>query len=280
MRLRFEPLAWPFLGLLAVLILGSAQYASNLGFFFSFWLAATTILGLLATRRRLLRLAVRPLHVDSGFEQQPLHLTLELRGEEGAIIEAGFQNGPMAAAIPTPEGTSLTLDLPRRGRGMHLLPPLCLSMRDPLGLARLEREHALALRYWVYPTPKGDRPLPPPAGQDASDGHLDFVGLKAYQPGDRPARIHWRSWARGKGLHSKRFEAESRPRGLRELDEERLSELPREVRLRQLAAWVLACEAAGDPYALRLGHGAFLPPGQGAMHRTQALRLLAEAPHT
>jgi uncharacterized protein (DUF58 family) len=278
LRLRLEPLAWPFLGLLAVLIIGSAQYASNLGFFFSFWLAATAVLGLLATRRRLLRLKVRALHIDSGFEGEPLRLTLELQGEDGAAAEAAFGEGSTGAAIPTPEGTRLVLDLPPRGRGTHLSPPLRLCMRDPLGLVRLERNQPLARRYWVYPTPSGERPLPPPAGHAKRGGQDDFTGLKTYQPGDRPARIHWRALARGGGLQTKQFAGEARPHGPRVLDEERLRDLPREARLRQLAAWVLACEAAGEPYALRLSHGASLPRGLGAEHRTQALRLLAEAP--
>ncbi|MFZ5538019.1 MAG: DUF58 domain-containing protein [Pseudomonadota bacterium] len=278
LRLRLEPLAWPFLGLLAVLIIGSAQYASNLGFFFSFWLAATAVLGLLATRRHLLRLEVRTLHVDSGFEEEPLRLTLELRGEDGAVVEAAFREGPRGAAIPAPEGARLVLDLPPRGRGTHLSPPLRLIMRDPLGLVRLERDQPLGRRYWVYPTPSGERPLPPPAGHDNRGGQDDFTGLKAYQPGDSPARIHWRALARGGELQTKQFDGESRPHGPRVLDEERLSDLPREARLRQLAAWVLACEAAGEPYALRLRHSAPLPRGLGAEHRTRALRLLAEAP--
>jgi uncharacterized protein (DUF58 family) len=278
-RLRLEPLAWPFLGLLAVLVIGSAQYASNLGYFFTFWLTSTAAFGLLATRRRLLPLEARPVHIDSGFEEEALRLTLEVRGEDGTAVEASFRDGPGSkAAIPTPEGVTLVLDLPARGRGTHVPPPLRLVMRDPLGLVRLERDQPLGRRYWVYPTPSGERPLPPPAGHDTRGGQDDFTGLKAYQPGDSPARIHWRALARGGELQTKQFGGESRPHGPRVLDEEQLRDLPREARLRQLAAWVLACEAAGEPYALRLGHGAPLPRGLGAEHRTRALRLLAEAP--
>ncbi|MGK0673631.1 MAG: DUF58 domain-containing protein [Halothiobacillaceae bacterium] len=278
LRLRFEPLAWPFLGLLVVLVIGSAQYASNLGFFFSFWLAAIAALGLLATRRRLRRLEARPLHVDSGFEGEPLRLVLELRGEHGSVVEAAFQEGSTGAAIVAPEGTRLILHLPSRRRGRHLLPPLRLIMRDPLGLVRLERDQPLERHYWIYPTPDGDRPLPPPAGQEARGGQDDFSGLRAYHPGDSPARIHWRALARGGGLQTKQFGGESRSHGPRVLDEERLGDLPREARLRQLSAWVMACEESGQPYALRLGHGPVLPRGLGAEHRTHALRLLAEAP--
>lgn len=278
-RLRLEPLAWPFLGLLAVLVIGSVQYASNLGFFFTFWLASTAAVGLLTTRRRLRRLEVRTVHLDSGFEEETLRLTLELRGEGGSTVEASFRDGPgSGAASPTPEGAKLILDAPSRGRGMHVLPLLRLVMRDPLGLVRLERDQPLGRRYWVYPRPHGDRPLPPTSGGRPLFGQDDFTGLRPYQPGDSPTRIHWRSLARGGNLQTKQFGDDQLPHGPRTLDEDRLSDLPREARLRQLSAWVMACEAAGQPYALRLRHGATLPHGLGAEHRTRALRLLAEAP--
>ncbi|MFZ5467169.1 MAG: DUF58 domain-containing protein [Pseudomonadota bacterium] len=277
-RLRPEPLAWPFLGLLAVLVIGSAQYASNLGFFFTFWLVSTAAFGLLATRRRLLRLEARTVHVDSGFEEETLRLTLELRGEGGTAVEASFRDGSgTGAASPAPEGAELVLDLPARGRGTHVPPPLRLVMHDPLGLVRLERDQPLGRRYWVYPLPHGDRPLPPTSGGGPLQGQDDFAGLRTYQPGDSPARIHWRSLARGGELQTKQFGGEQLPHGPRELDEDLLSDLPRETRLRQLSAWVMACEAGGQPYALRLRHGTVLPRGLGAEHRTRALRLLAEA---
>lgn len=278
-RLRLEPLAWPFLGLLAVLIIGSAQYASNLGYFFTFWLTSTAAFGLLATRRRLLRLEARTVHVDSGFEEEALRLTLEVRGEDGTAVEASFRDGPGSkAAIPTPEGVMLVLDLPARGRGTHVPPPLRLVMHDPLGLVRLERDQPLGRRYWVYPRPHGNRPLPPIRRGSPRHGQDDFAGLRPYQPGDSPARIHWRSLARGGELQTKQFSGEQLPHGPRGLDEDLLSDLPREARLRQLSAWIMACEAGGEPYALRLSHGTSLPRGLGSGHRTRALRLLAEAP--
>ncbi|HET20442.1 MAG TPA: DUF58 domain-containing protein [Chromatiales bacterium] len=279
--LRPEPLAWPFLGILVVLIIGSVQYASNLGFFFSFWLASIAGLGLLVTRRRLLRVEARTVHTEAGFEDEDLHLTLELRGDAGLPVEASLRDGPRAsAAMPGPEWSEVTLDLPSRGRGAHILPPLHLVMRDPLGLVRLERIQPLGRRYWVYPAPRGERPLPPPAGDTRPRGQDDFAGLRTYQAGDSPARIHWRSLARGGDLHTKQFGGEDLPHGPRILDEERLANLPREARLRQLSAWIMACEANGESYGLHLRHGAALPRGLGSEHRTRALHLLAEAPRT
>ncbi len=277
--LRPEPLAWPFLGMLVVLIVGSVQYASNLGFFFSFWLASIAAFGLLVTRRRLLRAEARAVHAESGFEDEDLHLTLWLRGETGLPLEARLEDGPRArAAMPAPEGTQITLELPPRGRGAHVLPPLHLVMRDPLGLVKLERSLPLDQRYWVYPAPRGDRPLPPPADAARPRGQDDFAGLRTYQAGDSPARIHWHALARGGELHTKQFTGGELAHGPRLLDEERLIDLPREARLRQLSAWIMACEANGEPYALRLRDGGALPCGLGSEHRTRALHLLAEAP--
>jgi len=277
-RLHPEPLAWPFLGLLVVLVIGSAQYASNLGFFFTFWLMAITSAGLWTTRQRLIQLEARSVYVDSGFEEEVLRLGLELRGAGSAAVEVSFRDEAYAAAIPTAEGTKLSLALPPRRRGTHITPPLRLAMRDPLGLVRLERGQPSGRRYWVYPLPRGDRPLPPPAGDGQPRGQDDFTGLRRYQTGDSPARIHWRALARGGELQTKQFGDERQSHGPRMLDENLLADLPRETRLRQLCAWVMACEAHGEPYSLHLRHGASLPRGLGPAHCTRALRLLAEAP--
>lgn len=294
-RLRREPLALPFLGLLLVLALGSAQYANNLGFLFTFWLAALAAGGLTGLRARLAGVSARTVQAESGFEGEPLHLTLELASEQPCTVRLGFGHADGTAPTPTDSSGSgapheqplrlvpgeprvLRLPLPPRGRGAHIPGPLHLTLRDRLGLVRLDDARMPGGRHWVYPAPRGERPLPPPEGLAARAGQEDFEGLRRYRPGDAPARIHWASLARGSDLQTRQFGGDAAPHGPRVLDEALLADLPREERLGQLCAWLLDCEARNEPYALRLREGASIPLGLGPEHRLRGLRLLAEAP--
>ncbi len=280
-RLHREPLALPFFALVLVLLFGSTQYANNLGFFFAFWLIALAVGGLFGLRARLARVEVRVQQVDSGFADTPLAVHLELRQAQGLwlTLDMDESSDTPARRIDTP---LQSVSLPPRLRGAHRVGNVRLRLRDALGVVRAERVLPLSQRYWVYPVAQGNRPLPVPAAPDAAHGQDDFHGLRSYQAGDAPARIHWKSLAKSDPRHPelrvKQFASEQAcPARPRLLDEHLLLDLPRETRLSQLAAWIVQCEHAGETYALRLANHAPTPPGVGEAHRLRCLRLLAEA---
>ncbi|HES76542.1 MAG TPA: DUF58 domain-containing protein [bacterium] len=285
--LHLEPLALPFLAVVIVLLFGSAQYANNLGFFFAFWLAALAIGGLIGLRTRLDRVQVKLVQIDSGFANTPLHLQLELSGAQGLWLSMSMPSTPQTASPAAPASIEITqtsqqLVLPQRPRGVHLAGNVRLATRDPMGLLRSERTYPLAGKYWVYPTPHGERPLPDIAQPNANQGQDDFHGLRSYQAGDSPARIHWKSLAKSSPeqplLRVKQFGSDTTIEPMpRLLDEAQLLDLPLEARLSQLAAWILHCEHHDEPYALRLLQRAATPAGRGETHRQVCLRLLAEA---
>lgn len=281
-RLYHEPLLIPFLGLLVVLGLGSAQYANNLGFFFTFWLAAIATSGLIGLRGRLADISSRVLLAESGFEGDPLHLLIELETRRDTPLQLGLiPLPPEPLQLRAHEKHTQSLMLPARHRGVHVPGRLQLNIRDRIGLMRADEQRMLGGRYWVYPAPRGERPLPEPAGQPPPAGADDFEGIRPYRPGDAPARIHWKSLARGGELQTKQFGgSHGAAHGPRVLDESLLAGLPREERLSQLCAWVLECESRGEPYALRLVEHSAVPLGLGADQRLRCLRLLAEAPRT
>lgn len=278
-RLRPEPLALPFGGLLAVLLIGSIQYANNLGFFFSFWLLAIGLSGLFGLRQRLANVSSRMIHAESGFAGQALNINLELSASEAINLRIGLEEAALQPiALRREQTLALALPLSSTERGVYGIPSLHLRMHDRLGLVRVTDERLLAGRYWVYPAPRGDRPLPPAEGASRPAGEDDFHALRDYLPGDAPSRIHWPSLARGGALQTKQFGSDATTHGPRLLDEQRLMDLPREERLSQLCAWVLACDRRNERYALRLNGGEQVPFGLGHEHRVRCLRLLAEAP--
>jgi len=282
--LHIEPLALPFLALVIVLLFGAAQYANNLGFFFAFWLGAIAIGGLIGLRSRLDRVQIQVRQIDSGFANTALSISVELHGAQGLWLSMVIPS--MDKNLPSPaieiSQTSQQLALPQRPRGVHPVGNLRLMTRDHMGMLRVERSLPLAGKYWVYPAPQGDRPLPDMARPNTSQGQDDFHGLRNYQAGDSPARIHWKSLAKSSPeqpmLRVKQFgsdtSAEPNPHLL---DEALLLDLPLEARLAQLAAWILHCEHQGEPYILRLLNRPATPTGLGDSHRLLCLRLLAEA---
>ena len=114
-------------------------------------------------------------------------------------------------------------------------------------------------------------PLPAPgAGRLArqssasAPGEDEWAGLRAYQAGDSPRSIAWKSWARGAPLMVAQYAGSGGSdylfsfRGLEALD--------LESRLSQLAAWIGECGRLDAACGLALP-GADVPLGRGAAHR-------------
>jgi uncharacterized protein (DUF58 family) len=293
--LHREALALPFVALVAVLLLGATQYANNLGFFFAFWLMALAVGGFIGLRRQLLNVQVCVLHIDACFANETATLQLEIQNAGGMWLTFGLkerhndhvalstiliERNPQNAIQTTSQ--NINLQLPHRPRGVYSGEPLQLSTRDPLGLMRMQRQIHLGSKYWVFPTPHGERPLPQGEQPTHAQGQDDFHGLRNYQAGDSPARIHWQSLAKSTphqpNLRVKQFGSDTSPLPApRLLDESQLLDLALETRLSQLAAWILHCEHQGEAYVLRMRSGKITAPGLGTTQRQNCLRILAEA---
>ena len=140
-----------------------------------------------------------------------------------------------------------------------------------------------ALRCLVYPRP-GEFPLPPalPAaasGERQGDaGQEDFAGFRPHQPADSPRHVAWKAVARdpaGGPLLVKQFAGGAASELW--LDRDLLpAGIDPESGLSILTGWVLAAEAAGLAYGLRLA-GSELAPASGEGHRRRCLEALALA---
>ena len=134
----------------------------------------------------------------------------------------------------------------------------------------------------VYPTP-AERAPPPPAvparsrkasGRQADQGADDFIGPRAYRPGDSPRRLDWKALARERGLVTKAFGADEASRVRLDLAQ---SAGDLEQRLSVLTRQVLDAEAQQLEYGMRLGN-LELPTGSGAAHQQRCLEALARYP--
>lgn len=273
-------LGYTFALTLALLLLGSLNYGTSLGFIVTFLLAGAGTVGMLHTYRNLEGVTLAfgpapavfagdtasfPVHVDSSDRPR---WALTLTGPDGSERE-------FDGLCETPVTTSMVVAAPRRGR---LRPERSrLSTEWPLGLFRVWSWLHPRIETVVYPLPRDHGfPLPPTGGAGQRGrpvvGDEDFAGLRDYRPGDSPRRIAWKALARTGDLQTKAFEAA--PAAERWLAWDALGSLGAEERLQQLCQWVVELDARGQRYGIALPDRRIVPDA-GAAHRHRCLEALA-----
>jgi uncharacterized protein (DUF58 family) len=266
--------------LLTLMLIGAVNYGNNPAHLLTFLLAGLGSNAMYLTWRNLRRLAVRCDGAAPVFAgRQAVYVVWLDAGErERPAIQLGFDANEVALRDIDPGGAiavELTVqDLPR---GLHNPGRLVISTAYPLGLFRAWCYVEVSPPVLVYPSPGASWH---PSGHDgqrrdggpAGTGNDDFAGLRDYQPGDPPSQIDWKSYARERGLNTRRFSGQaSAPVWLD------LGQAPgpdEETRLSALTRAVLDAEAAGRHYGLRTPN-ATIPPGLGDAHRHSCLHHLA-----
>ena len=271
-----------FVLVLVALALAAVNYSNALAYLLTFLLASMAVVSLLHAQRNLLKLRVTAAGGDPVFAGEPATLRVCLHNDSGARYALRLESAQatvMPFNVPAHDTRCVALSVPTVRRGWLDCPPLTLASVFPLGITRVwSRRMVLAARCLVYPKPADEAPWQIAAGTEGEsrpgvlqDGE-DFTGLRTYQPGDAPARISWKTLARGQGLHTKEFRAT-----LAEsvwLDWEAFAPHDVETRLSLLCRAVLEAEDSGLAYGLRLP-GVVLEPDSGALHRHRCLEALA-----
>lgn len=135
------------------------------------------------------------------------------------VDDATLPQHPTGYVASLPGRRSLTWDVsvPCRTRGRYQVGPLTASTADPLGLFPATRtveqgKSVLVLPRWVQLTRCAlalDGALPGDfRGHHHQETPLNVAGIRAYEPGDPVAKIHWRASARAGSLLTKQFDQE------------------------------------------------------------------------
>ena len=271
--------------LLLAMLLGAMNYSNSMAFALTFLLAGLGLVALHHTHANLVNIEVRGLRAPPVFAGGSARFSLELanpaRGGRYALAAAwSDRDAPASLVDLPPQGVAtLTLSLPAARRGWLPAPRFSVFTEFPLGLFHAWTWVELDLDCLVYPRP-APAGGPPPAAQGGSgartgarSGDEEFAGLRAYQRGDAPRSIHWKSVPKSITPQVKQF-AETLERELW-LDWNALPEhWDVERRLSQLTRWVLDAETAGRHYGLRLP-GWQRTPARGELHRHECLKALA-----
>jgi uncharacterized protein (DUF58 family) len=269
---------------LAILLVGSINYAMSLGFALTFLLAGMGLAGMVQTARNLAQLSVRAGRCDPVFagDQAQFRLGLANPGDfdrPEILLRQTASGAQCTVDVGPASATDAMLAVPAPRRGWLPLGRVMLETRFPLGLFRAWSYVELDSRCLVYPRPEASA-LPPVAtsaqaggARAHAQGSDDFSGLRAYQPSDSPRHVAWKSVARSDDMLTKQFAGDAVAElwlDLRDLP----AALGLEQRLSRLTSWVLAAERAGARYGLRLP-GTELAPGSGDAHRAACLEALA-----
>ena len=179
---------------------------------------------------------------------------------------------PVSIDLAAQQTTRITVQRSAVRRGVLQLGHCTVSTRYPLGLFRAWAYLELQAECLVYPRPGPKRPLPPSLAYkphesgDKGRGVADFVGFRAYRPGDSPRHIFWKAVAREQALLVKQFGGDRADEVW--LDWQTLAGMDTEQRLSQLCRWVLDADHGQQSYGLRLpGLEIAIAGGNAQRHR-------------
>jgi len=278
-------------GALAILLVGSINYALSLGFALTFLLAGMGIAAMVQTTRNLAQLSVRAGRSEPVFAGDAARFRIGLANagefDRPEILVRHLNSGAQATVdVAAASSAEALLAVPALRRGWLPLGRVMLESRFPVGLFRAWSYVEPGSRCLVYPRPEtGALPPPAPSAQAGgarahAQGSDDFSGLRTYQPADSPRHVAWKTVARSDTQHARRdamLTKQFAGDAVAELWLD-LRDLPPalglEQRLSRLSGWVLAAEHAGAHYGLRLP-GTEIEPGRGEAHRAACLEALA-----
>ncbi len=281
---------WAFCGTLVVMLLASINYQLNLGYALTFLLGGAALVSMHQTHANLRRLTLQlraPAPVFAG-EPATIEVVVTSPGRERIGVGLGVASAPRGGTawvdVPDHGQASARLRFVPPSRGRHSLPTLVADTHFPLGLFRAWTLWRPAAQVLVYPAPEAPpQPLPaPPAAHDGErPGRIgagnEFDGVRAWRRGDALRQVAWKKSARGGELVSRDTRASSAHALC--LDFAQAGAIDAESRLSRLAAWVLAAEALGLNFGLRLP-GVEIAPAGGEPQRRTALEALAVWPQS
>jgi uncharacterized protein (DUF58 family) len=297
-RIRVRPTGlWLLFGpVLGCMWLAAVNYTNNLVYGVLYLVASLTFVSLFHTWRNLASVEIGHLRVHPAFAREDVRVEIHLRNS-GTVPVYGLHFAVTAprmrprdtltlrdssAGVQVAPGDVRTIELrfPAGPRGRFRIEALLVRTTYPFGLLGARFRLPLSTDYFVYPEAKGSDLLPERHTGGKSgfvfSGHSgdDFAGVRPYQPGESLRHVDWKAYARGRPLSVKQF-AGGDGRELW-LDPDEISDLPLEMRLSQLAYWIVLAEKQEVPYGFRFGTTT-LDPGLGAEHSRRALEALAVA---
>jgi uncharacterized protein (DUF58 family) len=268
--------------LLFLMLIAGLNYGNSLALFLTFLLAAFALVTMHQCHRNLLGVAVLTVSAPAVFARTSGTVQVTLANPFGLAryrLEAALPDLPAVAAdLPSRAPSRLDLPLPAIRRGVLRIERLRLATAHPFGLFHAWTWLHTPIEMMVYPHPAGALPMPTDSGASSGERSRggseadEWLGLRPFRDGDSPRQVDWKAYAREAPLLVKEYSHAGSE--LRVFDFGQLPDPDPEVRLSQIARWVVDAEARGERYGVALP-GVWLAPDRGPEHRHRCLAALA-----
>ena len=272
------------LGVIALLFLLGINFQNSLVYIISFWLLALLLLNIFYTWHNLAGLTLTAIGVEPCFagEKAVLEVALSRPAKQAkyALELAWEGEDQVQVNLVSAQTLRVKLSHSTSGRGYFKPPRLQVSTRYPTGLAVAWSYVYLNVQGLVYPAPVEQAFQPQgDASNETADNGLeiargtsDFSGVRDYQHGDGPKRVHWAKFAQTGKLYTKTFVDYASHDVW--LDWDSLPMPGIEVRLSHLCRKVLEFHQEQRQFGLKL-LGNVIEPGKGEAHQARCLQALA-----
>ncbi|MDW7773416.1 MAG: DUF58 domain-containing protein [Desulfobulbaceae bacterium] len=275
-----------FFVMLFSLLIGSVNHNNNLGFILTFLLGGISFVSIFHTYRNISGItlsAVRAKPVFAG-QQAAFEITVAVPPRSFRQQLSFYFHDRQRTTLDLPPNSRRTVRIFHNTEKRGLLTPgmLRVSTTYPLGLFRSWSCLLPDASCLVYP-----RPLPGPfitdpaladeeydEGETGGAGVDDFSGLETYQRGDSLQHISWKTYSRGQGLYTKKFEGSQGKTVY--FNPDLLPGKDPEQKFSRICSMILTAETIRMPYGLKLGNHV-TAPGLGGSHKRKCLRELALA---
>lgn len=271
-----------FFVLLLAILFGSLNHNNNLGFILTFLLGGMAFMSIFHTYRNIAGLVLLSAKAAPVFAGQVAQFEISLQAakhDQQALTLYFGDGGQTTVTLPAGSKKVVTVPHATSQRGALLPDQLYVSTTYPFGLFRGWSVLFVDAACIVYPKPIAGplitaqgKEVEESDGESGGEGVDDFAGLASYQPGDSLQHISWKSFSRGQGLHTKKFE------GLQGttiyFDPEVLGGQDLEYKLSRICHMVLKAEAMQLTYGLKVGNR-IIEPDQGGSHKRLCLTSLA-----
>lgn len=275
-----------------VLLVASINYQLNLGYLLTFLLAGSALVGMHLCHGTLRGLSLHLLPCNASFMGAGTSVAVRLVNQRKSARH-GIGLSVLGAAhwvwtdVPAQGSAMVQVAFRPRRRGLQPIPALTAETRFPLGTFRVWTVWRPASRVLVYPAPEA-APPPLPPGEPRSTGgartrrfsSTEHDGVRAYRRGDPLKLVVWKKAAKTGELVSRDTHQPRQFELWLDLAQTGMA-LPHagagpnlERALSRLCAWVIAADAQGIDYGLRLGTQD-IRPGTGEAQRRRCLEALA-----
>ncbi len=276
-----------FIIILLGMLIGSVNYANNLGFLLTFLLGSMAFVSTIHTYKNLA--GVQLISVGSGpvfaNDKTVFQFVFRVPHKLHPSMECGFDTGnKVVQDLSNGTDSRILLWAIAENRGVFQVEPIRISTIYPFGLFSASAKLRLDVEYIVYPKPIVG-PINLSNGMDGNGKKGkkeqrdldDFKGLKGYQEGDPIQRISWKTYSRGQGLFTKIFVSPTENKTV--LDWNQLKEPDVEKKLSVFCYGVLTAHRQNIVYGLNIP-GATIDPGKGETHKYRCLKALAMFAHS